>query len=322
MIEALRGYKLGLWGKASLLCILLLVAIGPFFMSGYWLRFTTFVFMWIGLASSFNILTGYTGYLDFGHVAFFGIGAYVSGVLMVKLGIPFYAALAAGAIAATFVALLVGLPTMRLKGAYFAIAMLALAEALKQITMELKSITGGGNGLSLPIYTNYNFFYYAMLLAMLAAVFSTYRIEKSKFGYALRAIREAELAAEVSGVNTLKYKLAAFGISAFFAGLIGGIYAYWMTFLYPGETFDVLITVEMVIMTFLGGAGTVLGPVIGAAFLATVSEILWAKFVYTYLIIVGLIMVFVVLMMPKGIVGFYKLKKAGKGEVKGLPIRV
>jgi branched-chain amino acid transport system permease protein len=186
--------------------------------------------------------------------------------------------------------------------------MLVFAEALKHLTLELDTITGGGNGLSLRIYTNYQFFYYGMLGFALLIIGITYWFERSKFGLALMAIREAELAAEVSGVNTFYCKLAAFGISAFVAGVVGGIYAYWMTFLYPGDAFSVLITVRMVIMAFLGGAGTLLGPVIGASFLAAIEEVLWAEFKHTYLIIVGFIVVFVVLIMPRGVIGLIKQK--------------
>jgi branched-chain amino acid transport system permease protein len=292
--------------------LILLGAVAPLAISGYWLRLITFIFMWIGLAGSLNLLTGYTGYLDFGHVAFFGIGAYTTGVLMVKLGMPFLPAMFIGAIFAGILALLVGISTMRLRGAYFAIAMLAFAEAMKQVALEFDGITGGGNGLSLPIYTNYPFFYYMMFSVVLLIVGTTFWFEKSKFGKALMAIREAELAAEVSGVNTFYCKLIAFGISAFTAGMIGGIYAYWMTFLYPGDAFNVLLTVRMIIMAFLGGAGTLLGPIIGAAFLAAIEEILWAEFKYTYLIIVGFIVVFVVLVLPRGLVGLFKQRALAK----------
>jgi branched-chain amino acid transport system permease protein len=294
------------WG--IFLILILFAVMAPLKASGYWLRFLTFIFMWIGLAGSLNLLTGYTGYLDFGHVAFFGIGAYITGILMVHLGMPFFPAMFIGAILAAVMAVIVGIPTMRLRGAYFAIAMLAFAEAMKQVVMEFDRFTGGGNGLSLPIYTNYLFFYYIMFLTVILTIGVTYWFEKSKFGKALMAIREAELAAEVSGVNTFRCKLVAFGISAFIAGIIGGIYAYWMTFLYPGDAFSVLITMRMIIMAFLGGAGTLLGPIIGASFLAAVEEVLWAEFKYSYLIIVGFVVVFVVLVLPRGIVGLVKEK--------------
>ncbi len=284
------------------------IVLAPLGVSGYWLRTLTFIFMWIGLAGSLNLLTGYTGYLDFGHVGFFGIGAYATGVLMVKAGFPFFPAMFAGAVLAGIFAVILGIPTLRLKGAYFAIAMLAFAEAMKQVVLEFEGLTGGGNGLTLPIYTNYYFFYYLMFFAVVLIIGLTYWFEKSRFGYALKAIREAELAAEVSGVNTFYCKLMAFALSAFTAGIIGGIYAYWMTFLSPADALNVLMTVRMIIMAFLGGAGTLLGPIIGATFLAIIEEILWAQFKYTYLIIVGLIVVFVVLVLPRGLVGLIREK--------------
>lgn len=246
------------WG--IFLIVILFAVMAPLKASGYWVRFLTFIFMWIGLAGSLNLLTGYTGYLDFGHVAFFGIGAYMTGILMVHLGMPFLPAMFIGAILAAVMAVFVGIPTMRLRGAYFAIAMLAFAEAMKQVVMEFDRFTGGGNGLSLPIYTNYLFFYYIMFSTVVLTIGVTYWFEKSKFGKALMAIREAELAAEVSGVNTFRCKLIAFGISAFIAGIIGGIYAYWMTFLFPGDAFSVLITMRMIIMAFLGGRELFWGP--------------------------------------------------------------
>jgi len=290
------------------IALVILMALAPLRISGYSLRFITFIFMWIGLAASLNLLTGYTGYLDFGHVAFFGIGAYITGILMLKLGIPFFPAMFIGAIVSGITAVVVGIPTMRLKGAYFAIGMLVFAEGLKHVALELDGITGGGNGLSLPIYTNYVFFYYIMFSTVLLAIGITYWFERSKFGLALMAIREAELAAEVSGVNTFYCKLIAFGISAFIAGIVGGIYAYWMSFFYPGDVFNVLTTVHMIIMAFLGGAGTILGPIIGATFLAAIEEFLWAEFKYTYLITVGFIVVVVVLYIPRGIVGLIREK--------------
>jgi branched-chain amino acid transport system permease protein len=308
-----------LWGPTKRLQytvaigVFAVLAAVPFFGTGYIVRFLTFVFMWVILTQSLNMVTGYAGYLDFGHVVFFGIGAYVTGVLMVREGTPFILALFTGAAVATGTAVVVGLPTMRLRGAYFAIAMLVFAEAIKQIVLELKEVTGGGLGLSLPVYANYTFFYYVMYLVMTCSIAAVYWIEKSKIGYALKAIKGSEITAEVSGVDTLKYKIAAFSLSAFFAGLAGGIYAYWMTFIYPYHTFSVLMTVQMVIMLFLGGAGTVLGPILGSVILSVLSEILWAKFIYLYLIILGVMIVAIVLIFPEGVLGLIEKRlKRGK----------
>jgi branched-chain amino acid transport system permease protein len=136
----------------------------------------------------------------------------------------------------------------------------------------------------------------------------TYWVGRSKFGYALRAIRESEHAAELSGVNTLKAKIEAYMISAFFLGMIGGIEAYWLTYITPHMVFDILITIQIIVMALLGGIGTLFGPVIGAAFLTILYEILHRDFPYTYAIIVGFVIVTVILLMPKGIVGTLEVK--------------
>ena len=143
-------------------------------------------------------------------------------------------------------------------------------------------------------------------------------LKRSKFGYGLRAIREAEHAAELSGVDTLKSKIEAYVVSAFFLGVIGGIEAYWLTYITPHMVFDVLITIQMVVMALLGGIGTLLGPVVGAAFLTIIYELLNRDFPYTYAIIVGFIVVGVVLLMPKGIVGALS-EKSRMHRVKRAP---
>ena len=206
------------------------------------------------------------------------------------------------------IALPIGLPTLRLKGAYFGIATLAFAEAMKQIILEFDKTAGvnffeGPHGITLPIGPKNEFFYYVGFGVMVVVIGIAYWIKRSKFGYALRAIREAEQAAELSGVDTLRSKVKAYMISAFFLGMIGGIEAYWLTYITPHMVFDVLITIQMVVMSLLGGMGTVFGPVVGASFLTILYELLHRDFPYTYTIIVGFIIVVVVLLMPKGIVG-------------------
>jgi branched-chain amino acid transport system permease protein len=149
---------------------------------------------------------------------------------------------------------------------------------------------------------------------MVMVVGTTYWIKRAKFGFALRAIREAEQAAELAGVNTLKTKVEAYMISALFLGVIGGIETYWLTYITPHMVFDVLITIQMVVMCLLGGMGTVFGPVVGASFLTILYELLYRDFPYTYTILVGFVIVVVVLLMPKGIVGTLRtnMKRAGK----------
>jgi branched-chain amino acid transport system permease protein len=287
----------------------LLPVIGPGAgVSEYMIRFLAIVFLWIGKTGCWNIVAGYTGYIDFGAVGYFGIGSYVTALLMAKGHIPFLVAMALSGLASGLIALPIGLPTLRLRGAYFGIATLAFAEAMKQIILEFDQTTGlrffeGPHGITLPIGPGNQFFYYVGFVVMGVILGINGWIERSKFGYGLRAIRESEMTAELSGIDTLNLKVKAYATSAFFLGVIGSIEAYWLTYINPHMVFDVLITIQMVVMTLLGGMGTVLGPVIGAAFLTVIYEMLYKDFPYTYGIIVGFIIVAVVLLMPRGMVG-------------------
>ena len=283
--------------------------------SEYLLRLITVVIFWIGIAGCWNMMSGYTGYIDFGPVVYFGIGSYVVAIAMTKYGIPFFPSLLLSGIMSSLVAFLVGIPTLRLRGAYFAIATFAFAEAMKQITLEFDrtfsvSFFQGSDGITLPISGHDNsFFFYCVLPVTFLVVLAHYFIEHSKFGYGLKAIKEAETAAEISGVNTTANKLGAYVSSAFFLGLFGAIEAYWITYITPSDVFNVQKTVQMVIMTLLGGMGTFLGPVVGATFLTLISEALGARFVEYYLIMIGGIIIVAILIMPNGIIGSLKIRK-------------
>ncbi len=285
---------------------LLIVPFGGF--SEYFIRLLAVIFLWVGKTGCWNIISGYTGYIDFGAVGYYGIGSYVTALLMSKGEIPFLVSVFVSGFVAALIALPIGLPTLRLRGPYFGIATLAFAEAMKQIILEFDKTVGvhffeGPHGITLPIGPKNEFFYYIGFGVMVIVIGISYRIKRSKFGYALRAVHEAEQAAELSGVDTLRTKVKAYMISAFFLGLIGGIEAYWLTYITPHMVFDVLITIQIVVMSLLGGMGTVFGPVVGASFLTILYELLHRDFPYTYTIIVGFIIVVVVLLMPKGIVG-------------------
>ncbi len=298
----------------SIIAITAVLLIAPYTgISGYLIRLLAIIFLWIGKAGCWNIVAGYTGYIDFGAVGYFGIGSYVTALLMAKAHVPFLLSILLSGLISGLIAFPIGLPTLRLKGAYFGIATLAFAEAMKQIILEFDQTVGvhffeGPHGITLPIGPGNEFFYYIGFLIMIAVTGMTYWVGRSKFGYALRAIREAEYAAELSGVDTLRAKIEAYMISAFFLGIIGGIEAYWLTYITPHMVFDVLITIQIVVMALLGGIGTLFGPVIGAAFLTILYEMLHRDFPYTYAIIVGFVIVAVILLMPKGIVGTLKAK--------------
>jgi branched-chain amino acid transport system permease protein len=278
----------------------------------YLLRPISNVLLWAGMAGCWNLMSGYTGYIDFGPVVYYGIGAYTTAILMTTYGVSLFPALGCSAIVSAMIALPIGVPTLRLRGAYFAIATFAFAETMKQVTLEFDrtfhvTLFEGSYGITLPITSHTTtFFYYLIFAVTLVVMLLHYRIEHSKFGYGLKAIHEAEEAAEVAGVNTTGIKLQAYVTSAFFLGIFGGIESYWISYITPTDVFNVQKTVQMVIMTLLGGMGTFLGPFAGATLLTALHDCLGDAFVEYYLIIVGAIIVGAILMMPRGIIGTLK----------------
>lgn len=276
------------------------LALAPAGLSPFLVQFLINLFMLAALAESWNIIGGFTGYASFGNVAFFGIGAYTTGVLLTVAVWPFALALAAGGLLAMAFAGLIGMPILRLKGHYFAIATLGVAETMREIVYNLK-ITGGGTGLTMPITRSPLPFFYLMLAILVAATLVNWWLSASRFGYGLIAIREDEDAAMAMGINTALYKTAAFALSGAFAGLVGGVFAYWITFIDPDGVFRVIVTIQMIIMAVFGGMGTVVGPLLGAFVLASVSELLSTQLVSLAELFNGLIVILVVLFMPKGL---------------------
>lgn len=266
----------------------------------------TQMFMLITLASDWNLTGGFTGYADFGHAVFFGLGAYGTGILMAKLGMPFVGALFAGAVVAALFAILIGSATLRLKGPYFSIAMLGTFVAMREIVRVLKPLTGGGTGLTLPPYLNRPLFYYVTLFLAIGVVgFVWWLIHRTQFGATLIAIREDEIGAEMRGINTTLHKITVFMIAAFFTGIVGGLWAYQNTFIDPDVVFLPSRTVELVMMVMLGGLGTVAGPVIGAATIYWLRDVVWANFLDFHLIVQGILLIAIVLFVPEGIMGVF-----------------
>jgi branched-chain amino acid transport system permease protein len=306
-----KGNSASLTRRFAPLSILLLVfLILPWTISPLWVRIATEIIMWAGLAQSWNIIGGYTGYLSFGHGAFFGIGAYVTGIVMMEFGWPFGVGLMLSGILAAVFAALVGFPTLRLRGAYFAIATWAFGEMIRQIATIL-DFTGGAFGLQLPPYLNLPFFYY-LTLGVTILIYLTIHLllERVRFGYKLLAIREHEEAAEMVGVDTVMIKVQAFALSAFFPGILGGIYAYWVTYIHPDSVLGPQITDFMVVMAFLGGIGTLWGPFLGALAVQLINRSLWLFWGEGtfYLIVIGLAICAVVLFIPNGIVGMWETR--------------
>jgi branched-chain amino acid transport system permease protein len=299
-----------------LLCLLAgLLIVLPELLGPFWLRIVTGALMWAGLACSWNVIGGYAGYIDFGHSAYFGIGAYATAIFMGgAFGWPFFATIPVGLIAAAGVAALIGGPTLKLRGAYFAIATWAFAEVLLQLATVL-DFTGGTSGISLPPFLNERFFYYAMLTAAAATYGLTWLLfERSRFGLKVKALRDHEAAAEAMGIDTAMVKLKTFALSAAMAAIFGSLFGYWVTFINPGSVLGGHITDQMVVMVLLGGLGSFWGPALGGVGLFLVNRVFWMNWGDTsaYILILGIAIVGVVLFLPNGLVGLFD-RSQGQG---------
>jgi branched-chain amino acid transport system permease protein len=297
---------------AGFLALLALLLALPRLVSSYkLLTYTRFLVLAI-MAQGWNFIGGYTGYAAFGNVAYFGIGAYTTGLLMIgKWHVPFFPALAAGALLAALIAILVGLPILRLKGHYFAIATLGVAEALWQVADTWDSVTEGSTGIDLPLKVEGEFFYYTALFFVVAGVAVTAAFARSKLGNGCIAIREDQDAARMLGINTTLFKVIAYAISAVFASVAGGLTAYQNIHVTPGDFFKIDYTLQMIIATIIGGTGTVLGPVLGAAVYQLLSTYVWSKFLELHPTILGLIIIFFIVFLPRGLMTVLTRKRAG-----------
>jgi branched-chain amino acid transport system permease protein len=311
---ASSAYKRRTIFTAILFLALLVFPVTQFIIGGmnYWLHLLLYAFMYITMASSWNILGGYTGYVSLGHNVFFAAGAYLAAILWVYRGIsPFLIAPVAGVLA-LMIGLVVGLITLRTSGSAFIISTIALT-MLASILLDKWRLAGGANGLSLnlislPMATAKLPFYYAFLGLAALTIYVSYRIRHSKFGLGLRAISQDETKAEVAGIPTNNYKILAFAISGLFVGMAGALWVYYLTYLRPGLFLNIGIAANMVLMSLIGGKGTVAGPVIGAVILIATNEFFVSQMGSSALNIVatGSLMILVLLFFPEGVIGTLK----------------
>ncbi len=252
------------------------------------------------LAQGWNIIGGYTGYPSFGNSVFYGLGAYGVGIAMVQWHLPFAVGLGFGVVLAVIFALCLGIPVLRLKGHYFAIATLALAEVMAAIISNVP-LAGQNIGLVLPPLNNDPLFYELSLGLLILATLAVWWLTRSRFGFGLIAIRENEEGAVVMGVNTTRYKVLAFILAGIFSALAGGIHTYWITFLDPESAFDISLNVKMIIMAVFGGPGTVLGPIVGSFILSAISEVLSSEVTSVAGLFFGVVIVVAVVLMPRGL---------------------
>jgi branched-chain amino acid transport system permease protein len=284
--------------------ILIALVLVPFVSSGYVISLIASIFAAGTLAGSWNLISGFCGYVSFGHQAFFGIGAYTTAILVTGLGLGegslLYSILLGGLISSA-VAFLFGYPAFILRGPYFSILTLGFSEFLYVIMVNTPWF-GGAEGLNLPpVYVLPKYYAITLVIFVISSVF-LYWMRKSKFGFALSSIRQDEDAAESSGVPTLFYKMIAFTVSAFFPGLIGGAYVWYITYIDAVAAFDPHVVVQMIAITMFGGLGTVVGPMIGAFFFVILSEFLWASMPEMYLVVLGVTIILVIQFFPRGVV--------------------
>ncbi len=272
----------------------------PWLASATILQFSISTLLLATLAQGWNIIGGYTGYASFGNSVFFGLGSYGTAIAMVQWHLPFGVGLIFGAVLAVVFALVLGIPVLRLRGHYFAIATLALSQVMTAIVSNLE-IAGRNTGLVLPLLNGDPLFYELSLALLVLATLTVFWIAHSRFGFGLIAIRENEDAAASMGINTTLYKVLAFAISGVFSALAGGIHAYWITFIDPVSAFDLSLNVKMIIMAVFGGPASIVGPVVGAFVLSGISEILSSVFSSVASLFFGAVIIVAVVFMPRGL---------------------
>ena len=269
--------------KSTLVWYLLLIGmllLAPLVLDTYWVSVMNLIGIYVIVALGLNLLTGYTGQISLGHAAFFAIGAYTSAILTGKFGIPFWMALPAAGVLAALVGIFIGLPALRLKGLYLAIATMGFAFIVEEIIVQWEGLTNGVNGINVvrPTLGPFNFttdegYYYLVLFTVLLMIIILKNILRTSTGRAFIAIRDSEIAAESMGINLAIYKTVAFGISAFYAGIAGSLFAHFMLFIGP-ENFDFLVSISFLVMILVGGLGSVHGAVFGAIFITTLPELI------------------------------------------------
>ncbi|TXG78987.1 MAG: branched-chain amino acid ABC transporter permease [Thermomicrobiales bacterium] len=299
---------------------LLMVAIPaawPAFGDNASLRETMFtMLMSIALASSLNILLGYTGYVNFGSIVFFGLGGYLGFYAISQLGWHLAPAIVLGGIASSLLALLLGSAVLRLRGAYFALATIGINEAMKALVVNLDFLGGPtGMNLNFSVYQNYGgpaqalwTTYWTLLGITLLVIVVSFLVKKSKFGLGLMAIREDEDAAEVMGVVAPRAKTTAYVLSALFPGMVGVLFFFKNGIIEPESAFRLHMSVELLVMVMLGGAGTVLGPVLGAAFYQRLRGLLLTSDIFknSQLVVAGVLLLLIVLFIPSGAIGWLR----------------
>ncbi len=303
--------------RAAAVAVLAGLMMAPPFLTSnqFLLHLAITVLLWTLLGVSWNLLGGFAGQVSFGHATFFGVGAYATMILYLRLGLAPWYGMALGGAAAVLVSLPIGLICFRLRGPYFSLSTLAVAEIVRLVALNWDALTNGPVGLLItalpPVRLGGRMldweskapFYFIIAALAALAMLATWRLSRARLGAYLLAIREDEDAAESVGIDTVRAKVLTLALSAFFTGLAGGFYGLYFRYVDPDAVFPIALSVEMVFIAVVGGLATVIGPVIGAVFLTTLGELFRERFQVGHLIFYGLFMMLAIRYLPEGIWG-------------------
>ncbi|NLV16916.1 MAG: branched-chain amino acid ABC transporter permease [Syntrophomonadaceae bacterium] len=263
------------------------------------------------LAVSLNLINGFTGQLSLGHAGFMAVGAYASVIMTNMLGYPFIAGLLMACLAAALAGFIIGVPTLRLKGDYLAIATLAFGEVIRVVLQNIDAVNGPAGIVGISRLTTWPWLFGAMLLTILVVV----NLVNSSYGRAIISVREDEIASELMGINTTSYKVLAFVFGAMFAGLAGALYAHYFYIIKP-ETFNFLKSFDILVMVVLGGLGSTTGAVIAAMFITVLTAVL-QSFPAIRMILYALTLIIVMIYRPQGLMGNRELSRQTFGRIWG-----
>ncbi|MBI3707965.1 MAG: branched-chain amino acid ABC transporter permease [Proteobacteria bacterium] len=297
------------------LAIVALFAVPWLVTNTFFMHLAIMVLMWTALGAAWNLLGGFAGQVSFGHAAFLGVGAYATMIFHLKLGLAPWYGLVLGGVIGALVSLPIGFICFRLRGPYFSLATLAVAEIIRIIAINWETLTDGPVGMLIttlpelrvlgqPVDWESKTPFYVMIATIVVAVIgATWAITRLRFGAYLLAIREDPDSAEAVGIDTVRTNVTALALSAFFTALTGGFYAIYFRYIDPDAVFSIALSVEMVFIAVVGGLATAAGPLIGAVFLVTLAEVFRERFQVWHLIFYGLFMMLTIRYLPEGIWG-------------------
>lgn len=292
--------------------VLALAAAGlPFVAGDYAVGLGLLLLMWLALTQSWAVLSSMTGYVSLGHVVFYGLGSYV--VVVSWQSVPLVAAIGAAGLVAGLFAFAVGSMVLRVRGPYFVILTFGLAELVKFVIIALEAEMGVASRLIFGA-PDIQYIYFAMLLLATAATLLLTVVHHSRFGHALRSLREDEEAAETVGVPIARYKLYAYVLSAVIPGMVGGVMALRSTYFEVTQAFDVIISLNIIVMAVIGGGEGARGPLLGVVFLTMLAELLWTRAPQLYMVILGVLLILFVLKCPDGLLGWYSARLARRSK--------